>query len=94
MSDELRLVRVRVEHIAYVWASPAEVHRAVVGSPDLRMPGVTNIDGDALLDLVRRCASDLQIAENAFAELVEKDEDGWVGVEDWHIIPAHPGVMS
>lgn len=93
MSDDLRLVRITVEHVGYVWATPSEVDQAVIGFPSLRFPDVTNIDGDVLFDLARRCEHDM-VADQASAELVQEDEDGWVGVEDWHNVPARPGALG
>ena len=92
MADDLRLVRVTFRHVGYVWATPDEVSRAVTGRPHPHFPGVTVGDGDALLALAARVVDKAE--DYPTAEVVQGDEDGWVGVEDWHDVPAHPAATD
>lgn len=95
MSGDLRLVRITRHEVGYVWATPYEVEKAVTGWKDPDLPGVTVVDGDALLSLNFRIPDRNVVASHVTAEVVENDEDGDpVGVEDWHIIPEHPATVT
>lgn len=95
MAADLRLVRITRHQVAYVWATPREIERAVTGWTDPSSPDGRTVDGDALLALNARIPDRDVVDSHVTAEVVEPTEDGLsgVGIEDWHIVPHRPWVV-